>query len=186
MADELTDSQVATFNSVLNGSMLNALRGLKNDLATLRQKRVDLSYKPGTSQAALRQMDSSILAMQNNLNVAIENHNKLAGWIQTATGQNIGLAGGRGLGALGVIPAIVYTVAAIAGGLIALSLVLDKLATAFAAAQGKSIETKGIIDQVGGAITSATGLITTVLIGAAILGAGYLTYRILQKRGVLA
>jgi hypothetical protein len=193
LGDDLNEGEVATFESVLDGSMLSALQDLKSKLADLRQTRIDYSFKPGANASVLKQMDSGILSMQNSLNTAIQSHNKIAGWIQTATGQNVGLAGMRGMAALGVIPAIVYTVAVIAGSLIALALVLDELAKAFAAAQGKYIETKGVVEQfsdvassAGGAIGKTSGLVLAIG-GVAAAGVGlYFLFKVLKRRGVLA
>jgi len=177
MAD-LNDSQVATFNNVLSGSMLTQIQGMKRTIESYAQAITDLRLRKANA-AGVAKAEQSLLEMRQSLNQAISDHNKIAGWIQEYSGSNIGLAG------LGGIPAIAYTIAAIGVGLVALSMALDSLAKNFLAAQGKSFETKGYIEQLGGAIGSTSSLVANVGIVAAIGTGLYVLYMVLKKRGTI-
>ncbi len=124
----------------------------------------------GKNAVAISMAEKNLLALRNEINAATATYNQIAGWIQTATGQNIGMAG------LGVEPATIALVVAVAGGLIALGFALDKLSMSLAAAQGKSIETRGYLDQLGYVVESTGN--TAVKIGSVVLvaGAAYLLY----------
>jgi hypothetical protein len=193
LGDDLNESELDTFNDVLDGTMLGRIQDLKDQAGQLNQQIIDMSFTKGVDQSKMQAAKASLLALRNSLNTAVENHNKLAGWIQTATGQNIGLAGYGGMGSLGIIPAIVYTVAAVAGGLIALAIVLDALAGAISAAEGHASNTKGYIEQMadvlgGGAklASSTSTLLWTTGIIAGVGLVGWVVYRELKKRGKIA
>ena len=193
LGDDLNESDLDTFNDVLSGAMLSRIEDLKAQAAQYDQQLIDLRNTRGADQSRIKAAAASLLAMRNALNTAIESHNKVAGWIQTATGQNIGLAGNRGMGRLGVIPAIVYTVAVVAGGLIALAIVLEALAAAISAAEGHSVNTKGYIEQTADALGGGAKLASStadLLWTAGIVGGigliGWIVYRELKKRGRIA
>ncbi len=166
---ELSASQNITLDSVLDGSALSQIQRLRSDAAQYNQALID-SRLARKNPTLIARAEQSLLGMRNQLNAAVAAYNQISNYVQTATGQNVGMAG------LGVEPATIALIAAIAGGIIAVGFLLDKLAMAIAAAQGKSIETRGYIDQLGFAIQSTGD--TAVKFGTVVivLGVAYLLY----------
>ena len=92
---------------------------------------------------------------------------------------NPGLAGFRGMGALGVIPQAVLVIA----GIVALAFLADKIAEAIAAGQGKDIATKGYIDQLADLTKAGTGLIGTLTTTAIVGGIAFVAFKLAQSKG---
>jgi hypothetical protein len=187
MADSgtLSASQQATINNVLDGSLRQELVDLRSSINQSDEKLIDaqltinkmpLGAEKDQKAKLLAAAKASNLAARQQLNVAVANHNKLAGWLSTATGSQVQLAG------LGFLPVAVEVIIAVAGGLYALSLVIDAIAKSIAASHGKDIETKGYISQLGDFATASSGLFKTIAIAGGVGVALWLVYKYTQTR----
>lgn len=186
MADQLNSQQSATLLGVWNGGTAKQIAALRAEANALDQQLIDARYKASqigdASQKAraeviIAKLENNLRAMRQNINTATEGHNKIAGWIQTAT---LG-AKKPGLAALPVIAwgayEIAVAVASLAGGIVALSYLLDSISRMILAAQGKAMESKTLFGDLAGVLSGGASMVRTVAIIAGIGVAGFVVWK---------
>lgn len=188
MADNLTQSEMSMLVAVIDGTALEQLQQIRDDVNNADDQLIDINLNISklpngpdktNKQNIAAKARAANLAARQSLNQAVDNYNSIVGIVRTFSEGEVAMPF-AGLGNLGMEPVTLALV--VAGAAIGIAILLDKVAVLISAAQGHSIETKGYLEQLADVAQQGSGLLITVAVILGIGVAGYFGYRWYESR----